>query len=87
MNGETAVNDAARRGEILAIRGSVVDVRFSGPPPPRRNRLLAGPAPQVVLEVQTHLDKHTVRCIAMHATHRLGRGMPVQDTGATVKLK
>jgi F-type H+-transporting ATPase subunit beta len=86
MTGETAVSGEPRRGEILAIRGNVVDVRFGTSPPARRTRLLAGPAPHVVLEVQTHLDRHTVRCIALHATRRLGRGMPVRDTGATLQI-
>ncbi len=73
-------------GEIVAVRGSVVDARFSPPLPPRNHELRAGPQGKVVLEVQTHLNPSTVRCIALNSTSRLGRGMPVQDMGATLQI-
>lgn len=73
-------------GTILAVRGNVVDVRFTPPLPPRNHQLRTGPEDCVVLEVQTHLDPHTVRCIALNTTRRLGRGMPVQDTGAMLQM-
>jgi F-type H+-transporting ATPase subunit beta len=82
----TTLHAEPRWGEILAIRGTVVDVTFPAPPPPRHRQLLAGPDQAVVLEVQTHLDRNTARCIAMRSTRGLGRGMPVQDTGATLEM-
>lgn len=77
--------DKEEGGTVLAVRGSVVDVRFGLPLPPRNQRLLAGADGQVELEIQTHVDRSTVRCIALNATRGLGRGMPVLDTGATFK--
>ncbi|MCB1755950.1 MAG: F0F1 ATP synthase subunit beta, partial [Gammaproteobacteria bacterium] len=68
------------------MRGSVVDVRFDLPLPARNHALRTGPDEQVMLEVQTHLDTQTVRCIALNPTSRLGRGMPVRDTGATLQI-
>jgi F-type H+-transporting ATPase subunit beta len=76
----------AQQGEIVAIRGNVVDVFFASPLPPRKQQLRAGLDYHVVLEVQTHLDTHTVRCIALNSTRRLGRKMPVQETGATLQM-
>lgn len=75
-----------RSGRIVAVRGSVVDVHFTPPLPPRNQQLRAGPDGRVVLEIQTHLDIGTVRCIALNSTRRLGRGMPVQDTGTLLQM-
>ncbi|MBN2700777.1 MAG: F0F1 ATP synthase subunit beta [Methylothermaceae bacterium] len=73
-------------GEIVAVRGNVVDVRFPPPLPPRNHQLRTGPGDRVVLEVQTHLDTATVRCIALNSTRRLGRKIPVRDTGSTLEM-
>jgi F-type H+-transporting ATPase subunit beta len=40
----------------------------------------------VVLEVQTHLDTATVRCIAMSATRGLARGIAVRDAGGALQV-
>jgi len=76
----------APRGEIAAVLGNVVDVRFPPPLPARNRALRAGGEGRVVLEVQTHLDAETVRCIAINPTRGLGRGMAVRDTGATLEI-
>jgi F-type H+/Na+-transporting ATPase subunit beta len=73
-------------GEIVAVRGTVVDVRFAAPLPPRNRQLRAGANDHVVLEVHNHLSADTVRCIALNATRRLARGMPVQDTGTALQM-
>lgn len=73
-------------GEIVAVRGNVVDVHFPPPVPPRNQQLRTGADNRVVLEVQTHPDTGTVRCIALNSTRRLGRGMPVEATGTTLEM-
>jgi len=73
-------------GVIHAVRGNVVDVRFPSPLPPRDQELHTGQHGDVVLEVQTHLDRRTVRCIALNSARRLSRGMPVQDCGAGLQM-
>ncbi len=75
-----------RSGEIIAVRGNVVDVRFPPPLPPRNHELRTGPENRVVLEVQTHLSTTAARCIALNPTRRLARGMAVQDTGSTLQM-
>ncbi|WP_250830576.1 F0F1 ATP synthase subunit beta [Marinobacter sediminum] len=77
---------SAQPGEIVAIRGNVVDVRFTPPLPPRNRELRTGHANQVILEIQTHLDTTTARCIALNSTRRLARGMPVQQTGSGLQV-
>jgi F-type H+/Na+-transporting ATPase subunit beta len=73
-------------GEVVAVRGNVVDIRFAPPLPPRNRQLRAGPDGRVVVEVQTHLSTQDVRCIALNATRGLGRGMPARDTGTTLQV-
>jgi F-type H+-transporting ATPase subunit beta len=79
-------NEQAQQGKIIAVRGNVVDVCFSPPLPPRNHQLRTGTDNAVVLEVQTHLDTDTVRCIALNPTRRLGRGMPVLHPGSTLEM-
>jgi len=74
------------QGNIFAIRGNIVDVRFPPPLPPRNEQLRTGPDHKVVLEVQAHLDTKTVRCIALNATRHLARGMPVSSTGTMLQV-
>ncbi len=74
------------QGEIVAVLGNVVDVRFPPPLPARNYQLLVDGADRIALEVQTHQDTSTVRCIALNSTRRLGRGMSVYNTGATLQM-
>ncbi|MGD8615245.1 MAG: F0F1 ATP synthase subunit beta [Gammaproteobacteria bacterium] len=76
----------ARRGEVVAIRGNVVDVRFPPPLPARNRELRAGSDGAVVLEVQTHLDTATVRCIALNSTRGLARRTPAADRGSSLEM-
>jgi len=41
---------------------------------------------EVVLEVQTHLDACTARCIALGPTRGVPRGAPVADTGGMLQI-
>jgi F-type H+-transporting ATPase subunit beta len=71
------------QGRVIAIHGSVVDVRFDHHLPALNTQLKAG---TVVLEVAAHLDAHTVRAIALTPTQGLARGDNVEDTGAALKV-
>ncbi len=77
---------ADHQGSITAVRGNVVDVSFSSALPSRNAELRTGKDWPVVLEVQTHLNTTTVRCIAMNSTRRLARGEPVKQTGSGLKV-
>lgn len=72
-------------GVVAAVRGSVVDVRFGGHLPPIRSELHTGQAGQIVMEVLSQQDSYCARCIAMTPTQGLVRGMPVQDTGSSLR--
>lgn len=70
-------------GNIKALRGGVVDVHFDGALPPIHNRLNTATA---VMEVVSHLDESTVRCLALHSTRGLRRGQEVHDSDGPVSI-
>ena len=73
-------------GIVAAVRGGVVDVVFDAGLPPLHHQLLAGQDEAVRLEVMTHLDAHTVRCVAATPVQGLARGAPARDTGAPLQV-
>jgi F-type H+-transporting ATPase subunit beta len=73
------------RGAVVAVRGSVVDVRFDQGLPPIYSVLHAGADGEIVIEVMGQLDASRVRGIALTATQGLARGMAVEDTGAPLQ--
>ena len=73
-------------GVIEAVRGSVVDAAFPGEIPSLFHVLRAGDDGQVTIEVQAHLDAHTVRGVALNATRGLARGAAVVDTHEPLKV-
>ena len=72
---------AAAQGVVVAVRGSVVDVRFSSGLPAIRSLLHAGPGDSVVLEAASQLDHERVRCVALTSTQGLARGTAVRHSG------
>jgi len=68
-------------GLVVAVRGSVVDIRFNAHLPAIRTLLRAGPNDEMAIEVLSQLDAQSVRGIALTPTNGLARGMPVKDTG------
>ncbi|HQZ40487.1 MAG TPA: F0F1 ATP synthase subunit beta [Vicinamibacterales bacterium] len=80
------MSDHQPDGQIVAVRGNVVDARFARVIPPRYQALRTGPEERVVLEVESHLSSHTVRCIGLTDTRGLARGMAVRDTGDMLQV-
>jgi F-type H+-transporting ATPase subunit beta len=72
----------------VRVAGVVVDAEFpSGDLPSIHNALVIQRAQeQLVVEVQEHLDPHTVRAIAMGGTSGLRRGLTVRDTGQPIRV-
>ncbi len=67
-------------GTVVAVRGSVVDVRFAEDLPPIHSLLKAGKDERISIEVLAQLDNQVVRGIALNATQGLARGGTVRDT-------
>lgn len=71
---------------MVAVRGSVVDARFDAGLPEIGSQVRTGQDRRIALEVVTHLDHKTVRCIAMTATEGLQRGAEAVDTGDGLRV-
>lgn len=75
-------------GEVAAVRGTVVDVVFSNGLPPLFASLRCELAPDrwITVVVQGHLDRASVRTIAIEATRGLQRGSAVEWNGQTLSV-
>jgi len=75
-------------GKISQIIGPVIDVRFDGPYLPfiYEKLFIKDGANVVNIEVLSHADPKTARCIALQATEGLSRGMTVYATGSPITV-
>ncbi|HHX24946.1 MAG: F0F1 ATP synthase subunit beta [Tepidanaerobacteraceae bacterium] len=74
-------------GKITQIIGAVIDVRFESELPSLYNAIeVPFNDETIVLEVMQHLGDRTARCISMHPTDGLRRGMEAIDTGAPITV-
>lgn len=74
-------------GKIIQIIGAVIDVRFEEELPALYNAIEVDYENEtIVFEVMQHLGDHTVRCISMHPTDGLQRGMEARDTGSPISV-
>jgi F-type H+/Na+-transporting ATPase subunit beta len=71
-------------GFVIAVRGSVVDVRFTSHLP-AIHQLLEAEQGRIVIEVQTQRDARTVRGIALTPTQGLARGAVVKASGFALR--
>lgn len=78
--------ESPNAGTVTAVRNSVVDVHFPDRLPELHHQLRAGPDQQIVIEVISHLNEHTVRGIALTRTQGLNRGAGVVDTAQPVRV-
>lgn len=75
------------KGKITQIIGAVIDIRFERGLPSLYNAIeVQFDQETVVLEVMQHLGNDAVRCISMHPTDGLKRGMEAIDTGSPITV-
>ena len=87
MTAEMTIATAERAGgTVQSVRGSVVDVVFPDHLPRVKTELRTGIDGEIVIEVMTQLDNHTIRGIALTPTRGLWRGAAVRDTGHTLEV-
>ncbi len=72
------------QGSICKISGPVVDVRFADAVPQPQELLVCESGTH--FEVATHIDEHTVRCVALEKTEGLRCGLSVTATGAGITV-
>ncbi|HUV01980.1 MAG TPA: F0F1 ATP synthase subunit beta, partial [Desulfobacteria bacterium] len=80
-------------GRVVTVVGPVIDVAFEGELPPiysaieiRDDGKESGREMFVVSEVAQHLGENRVRCISMHPTDGLVRGMKAVYTGHQITV-
>jgi F-type H+-transporting ATPase subunit beta len=73
-------------GTVVSVRGSVVDAHFAESLPGVYDLLRSGLNGEIAAEVVSHLDEHTVRCIALTRTQGLSRGAVIKSTGAPLQV-
>jgi F-type H+-transporting ATPase subunit beta len=81
-----------RVGKVLTVVGPVVDVEFpSEDLPPiyealriKDDAVLSSDEIDIIVEVAQHLGENRVRCVSMHTTDGLVRGMDAIDTGGPI---
>jgi len=79
-------------GKVLTVVGPVVDVEFpSKDLPPiyqalqiKDDAVLSSDKIDIIVEVAQHLGENRVRCVSMHTTDGLVRGMDAVDTGGPI---
>jgi len=85
---------APRLGVVVQVIGPVVDVLFKGQSLPEiysavriTSEGFDSPTPvDIIVEVEQHIGEDTVRCVAMHPTDGLARGMKAIDTGGPIEV-
>ena len=73
-------------GTVLSVWGSVIDVYFPHQLPPMQSELHAGAHNEIVIEVLSQLNSHTIRGIALTSTRGLSRGVKVINTGHPLRV-
>lgn len=74
-------------GHIVQVLGGVVDVAFPTDELPKIYEAIEVPldgGDVLILEVEKHIGKDWVRCVAMSTTDGLQRGMVAYTTGAPI---
>ncbi|HEY7220850.1 MAG TPA: F0F1 ATP synthase subunit beta [Candidatus Binatia bacterium] len=75
-------------GRVTRVRGSVIDVDFPSGRLPHLNDaiVIQSQSIRLIAEVHEHLDKHTVRVVAMESTAGLFRGAPAYYLGGPIDV-
>jgi len=85
----TSASNVPETGQIVAVHGSVVDIRFQGDTLPAIEDAITiarDDGLPLVAEVQQHLDAATVRAVALDSTAGLRRGTTAYATGGPIRV-
>ncbi len=88
------LDSTPRVGVVVQVIGPVVDVTFKGMSLPEIYTAIRitsegfdTPIPvDIIVEVEQHLGEDTVRCVSMHPTDGLSRGMKAFDIGGPIMV-
>lgn len=74
------------KGYIKSVRGSVVEAVFDKSLPSINNKLTTGDNNEIILEVSSYVNDHTLRAIALTFTGGIARDDTVIDTGSPIMV-
>lgn len=80
---------SAASGRVIAVHGSVIDIRFAPNALPAINEAVAiewDIGRPLIAEVQKHLNDHTVRAVALESTSGLNRGRTARGLGTPIRV-
>jgi F-type H+-transporting ATPase subunit beta len=86
---EMSSEPAAPSGNIIAVRGAVVDIEYQSGTLPAINDALVvdwDRPEELIVEVQAHLDPRRVRGVALQATAGLQRGTSVRPSSGPITI-
>jgi F-type H+-transporting ATPase subunit beta len=91
---ETTEKKPEKAGRVVQVIGPVVDVEFKGQELPEIFNALRitsegfeTPTPvDIIVETEQHLGEDKVRCVSMHPTDGLARGMKAIDLGGPIQV-
>jgi F-type H+-transporting ATPase subunit beta len=73
-------------GEIISVKGQIIDVRFKGIPPEVHDVLVLEGDPRVRLEIYASSGRDNFYCFSLGSTQKLFRGAKVINTGKQVSF-
>lgn len=73
-------------GQVISIRGSVIQAEFTQRLPKLKNQLITADNPPMVIEVTAHLSETVVQGIALTTLQGLARGDRIFDTGTPLQV-
>lgn len=75
-------------GKVVQIIGPIIDIKFSNNNLPQLLNAIEinNNGQRIVAEVAQHIGEDVVRCISMHSTDGLVRGLEAIDTGAPISV-
>src|SRR4030042_1229185 len=83
-----------RMGRVVQVIGPVVDVEFKDKFLPKIYNAIritsegfdTSEPISIIVEAEQHLGENRVRCVSMHPTDGLSRGMPAEDMDGPITL-
>ncbi|HHF42250.1 MAG: F0F1 ATP synthase subunit beta [Candidatus Aminicenantes bacterium] len=92
--GQDKIETTGKVGQVAQVIGPVVDVEFKDTSLPEIYNAIRitsegfeTPTPvDIIVEVEQHIGEDRVRCVAMHPTDGLARGMKAIDLGAPITV-
>ena len=92
--GQIQEKAAAKEGKVIAVYGSVVDVEFKDCELPEIYSAIritsdgfeTNNPVDIIVEVEQHLGEDKVRCVSMHPTDGLSRGMNAYDLHSPISV-